>query len=459
VATRDAHEQFGRYQLVSRLGGGGMGEVFLARAVGPEHVHKIVVLKRVRPESATDEQARSRFADEARVAVSLAHPHIVPVFEFGELDGRYFLVMEWVRGGELSRIAGIDRPPLGCAATALIGSQLCDALGYVHARHDRAGAALVHGDVTPRNVLLSLDAHALLADFGLARFAARGRAGTARYLAPEQARGETIDGRADLYALALVLCEAATGRPSYDRDPGRAARQAEVGLVPDLDGCDPRLAALLRRALAPTPAGRFADAAAMRDAFEALLDGGARARGRAELLERTRALGAPPPAGSSALGSTLATRGSGPPRRLRLGAALAVGALVIGGGAALSRRHAPTLRAPASAAPSQKDAPPAPLAHSPPDVAPARAKPSPRSHTIAQPEPPHAHLDLNATPWALVRIDGRERGITPLLDLEMAPGAHELEFENQPLGVRHVTRLTLRPGERARHIEDLTKPQ
>jgi len=229
---------FGRYELIRPLDRGGMGEVWLARARGPERVHKTVVLKRIRAERANDDAARAHFTEEARVAISLSHPHIVPVFEFGELDGAYFLVMEWLRGGNLARVAGVERAPLSWAATALIGTQLCDALAYVHARTNKAGARLVHGDVTPRNVLFSTDGHALLADFGLARFAGKGRAGTLRYQAPEQARGEPFDARADLYALALVLAEAATGQPAYDRDAERAARQAKVGVIPDFGGCD-----------------------------------------------------------------------------------------------------------------------------------------------------------------------------------------------------------------------------
>ena len=284
---------YGRYELVRPLDRGGMGEVWLARARGPERVHKTVVLKRIRGERASDDAARAHFADEARVAVSLSHPHIVPVFEFGELDGAYFLVMEWLRGGNLGRVAGVDRAPLPWPAVALIGTQLCDALAYVHARTNHAGARLVHGDVTPRNVLFSTEGHALLADFGLARFAGRGRAGTVRYQAPEQARGDDFDARADLYALALVLAEAATGAPAYDRDPARAARQARVGVIPDFAGCDDGLAGLLRRALSASADGRFADAAAMRAAFEALLDRepGARAAGRTEMVVRCATAG------------------------------------------------------------------------------------------------------------------------------------------------------------------------
>jgi serine/threonine-protein kinase len=468
-------ERFGRYELIAPLGAGGMGEVFLARVRGAARVQKTVVLKRLRQDRLNDEAARARFVDEARVSVSLSHPHVVPVFEFGELDGSYFLVIEWVRGGELQRIAGVDKPPLGWAAVALLGAQLCDALAYLHRRTDRRGQQLVHGDVTPRNVLLSLDGHALLADFGLARFAPRGRAGTRRYLAPEQARGESADGRADLYALALVLCEAATGQPAYDRDPDRAEKQARVGLVPALDGVQADLAAVLRRALAPSRDARFADAAAMRDAFEKVLDEGSAARstGRAELVARIAASGGSA-AGADAGGSTMATRAaSSAPAARRLAIAAIVGALLIAGGVMAMRvRRTPPAPPPnanfnananaVGAAAGDKPPPDSAKAATvaPPPVAPhvssarspARApKPAP-TKPAAQP----GKLDLNAVPWAHVRIDGTDRGETPLLGLSLEPGEHVVQLTNEPLGVRRELRLTVKPGERREHVEDLT---
>jgi tRNA A-37 threonylcarbamoyl transferase component Bud32 len=497
---------FGRYELIRRLDGGGMGEVYLARARGPERVQKTVVLKRLRPERAVDEAARARFADEARVAVSLAHPHVVPVFEFGELDGEYFLVMEWLRGGDLSRAAGIDRPPLGWAATALLGAQLCDALGYVHARKDRRGAQLVHGDLTPRNVLLSTDGHALLADFGLSRFAAQGRAGTTRYLAPEQARGEPLDGRADLYALALVLSEAATGRPAYDRDSSRAAKQARVGLVPELDDCDPDLARVLRRALAAHAADRYADATAMRDAFEALLDREPRARAaaRAELVARTASASGAGAGESRSEGSAIGTREATRvprtwARALWVGAALLVGGAGVAAGTWALRKRSlppPVASLPATDPPPTTNAPANPAAKvaanaTPGNVTPATVTPATATLPTATPatatpataatattvaarhpsaaatkaaparatRPPEepATLDVNASPWAHVRIDGQPRGETPLLGIVLPAGAHTLELVNEPLGVRRQLTVELRPGDHARRIEDLTR--
>ncbi len=465
---------FGRYELIRPLDHGGMGEVWLARARGPERVHKTVVLKRIRAERASEDAARAHFAEEARVAVALSHPHIVPVFEFGELDGTYFLVMEWLRGGNLGRMAGVDRAPLSWAATALIGTQLCDALGYVHARVNKSGARLVHGDVTPRNVLFSSEGHALLADFGLARFAGRGRAGTLRYQAPEQARGEAFDARADLFALALVLAEAATGRPAYDRDTERAAKQARVGIIPDFAGCDEGLAGVLRHALAANPDGRHPDAATMRAAFEALLDRepGARAAGRAEIVARCAA----PPGAEAADGTRSATHATreatvaASPSRWALGAA----ALALVAGATLwiarAAQHTPP---PVQAAPIATPIP-APSTPTPPPMrTTATTTPAPRPPVRAAAHPATRHLelrppspladeapailDINATPWAHVRVDGTPRGETPLLGLSLPAGAHTVELTNEPLGVHRELTLTLRPGEHARRVEDLSR--
>jgi eukaryotic-like serine/threonine-protein kinase len=484
---------FGRYELLQPLDRGGMGDVYVARTRGPERVQKTVVVKRIRAERAGDETARARFAEEARVAVSLVHPHIVPVFEFGELDGEYFLVMEWLRGGSLSRIAGIDRPPLPWSAVALVGSQVCDALNYVHGRDNGRGAHLVHGDLTPRNILLSSDGHALLSDFGLARFAGHGMGGTARYLAPEQARGESFDARADLYALALVLAEAATGRPAYDRELERARQQARVGVVPELDGCHAGVAAVLRRALAPRPDGRYADAAAMRAAFDALLDGepGARAEGRKTLLVRVAAAAesdVPTPGigsrGSRSIATKDATQATAS-RRRRI--AFALIALAFGAGAATllahegsRRRHqdhhdhaarfeqppppppspsAPSSGVAATATPSPDVAPrPAPTATLRSTAARSLAGDKPRAEHKANVEA-SAELDLNATPWAHVRVDGVNVGETPLLGLKLRAGEHVVELVNEPLAVRRQQTIALKPGEHARRLFDLSSPQ
>jgi serine/threonine protein kinase len=445
-------QTFGRFELTSRLGGGGMGEVWLARTRGPERVQKTVVLKRLRPDRLGDETARARFVEEARIAVALSHPQLVPVFELGSENGEYFLVMEYVRGGDLSRMAGMDRAPLGWAAVALLGSELCDGLAYIHGRKDQHGAHLVHGDVTPHNVLLSPEGHALLGDFGLARFAPRDQAGTRRYQSPEQARGEPFDGRADVYALALVLCEAATGKPAYPRDA--QAAQTRVGIVPPLDDCHPKLAAILRQALAPSLDGRPA-AASLRDQLDALLDENpaARKRARAELVARVASAGEGT-AGSSRLAMTEATRDAKAPARgwwFAVAGVLA-GVLAVGGWLLWKPAPPPVVPALPTLAPSPT---PSPI----PPPPPIHAVPIPPAHAKAKKPLPSlepASLDLNAVPWAHVRIDGRDRGDTPLLDVILPAGTHHIELVNEPLGIRRELVVELQPGEHARRVERLS---
>src|SRR3954470_9704983 len=170
--------------------------------------------------------------------MSLAHQNIVPVFDFGRIDDQVFLAMERVEGKDLgsslARAAGHQLPPL---LTAFIASECCQALDYAHQRKGPDGVALgiVHRDVTPRNVLLSWSGEVKLTDFGIAALAGDATSrllGTPQYMAPEQARSEPIDPRADLYAIGLVLREAVAGqrpRPGMDRETIlNAARRGEL---------------------------------------------------------------------------------------------------------------------------------------------------------------------------------------------------------------------------------------
>ncbi|MEO6954586.1 MAG: serine/threonine-protein kinase [Polyangia bacterium] len=244
--------RFGRYELLQSLGKGGMAEVYLARQRGPGGFEKRLVIKRVLPALAQDPRFLKLFFEEARLHASLSHGNLVSIFDFGRVGNDYFLAMELVDGCDLARLLQSmpDRrlPP---ELVAYIGGELCHALQHVH-RH-----RLVHGDLTPRNVLVSVDGEVKLADFGVARGAAvaGGVRGTRAYMPPEQARGEVIDARADLYSLGVVVAESATGqRPS----PEHAA-----------DTSSP-FAALVERATSLDVSARYADVGAMAAAFDGL---------------------------------------------------------------------------------------------------------------------------------------------------------------------------------------------
>jgi serine/threonine-protein kinase len=231
--------QIDRYHLERRLGTGGMAEVFLAWQVGPGGFERKVAVKRPLPHVSEDPNAVAAFLDEARVAAQLLHPNIAQVYDVGESSGSYFIVMEYVDGPSLRQVLRQleqehRRVPLPIA-TSMIVSVLA-ALDYAHRHSDERGRPLelVHRDITPRNVLLNRSGQIKLVDFGIARAEFRlhvTRTGTVKgtlpYMSPEQAAGETLDRRADLYSAGVLYYELLTGEVAYPRGPSsRRPRRA-----------------------------------------------------------------------------------------------------------------------------------------------------------------------------------------------------------------------------------------
>ncbi|HEX4456201.1 MAG TPA: serine/threonine-protein kinase [Kofleriaceae bacterium] len=265
----------GRYELLRPLARGGMAEVYLARrrAAG---VEKWLVVKRMRPERAGDTRFLDLFVREARLSMSLAHQNIVPVFDFGRIDDQVFLAMERVEGKDLGACLA-KSGALPSLLAAFIAAECCQALDYAHLRRGPDGTALgiVHRDVTPRNVLLSWSGEVKLTDFGIAALAGDDASkiiGTPAYMAPEQARGEPVDARADVYAVGLILREALTGvraRKGDDREATLAA--ARAGELAEWSHEPAGLAAIVDRATSIDPAARYADARAMLAALDAFM--------------------------------------------------------------------------------------------------------------------------------------------------------------------------------------------
>jgi len=259
--------EIGRYRLVSRLGSGGMAEVHTAVLEAAHGFQKTVVIKRILPELAAQEEYREMFIQEARLMASLSHANLVSVLDFGQADGGYFLALEFLDGIDLGR--AIAHGPLPSPVALYLAIQVLRGLGYAHGLRDARGEPLgiVHRDVSPQNILLGKNGDVKLGDFGIARAHGRRRTapgtlkGKASYMSPEQARGEAVDARSDLFSLGLVLYEALTGKNPYAGKLGAllmiAVRQ---GAIPPLPG-DPRLSAALARALHPEPAERFQSAA------------------------------------------------------------------------------------------------------------------------------------------------------------------------------------------------------
>jgi serine/threonine-protein kinase len=214
----------GKYFLHERLGVGGMAEVFRATYSPEGGFEKQVAVKRVLPAYADDKEFLALFRREAELGSLLIHPNIVQVLDLGRHKNTIFLAMEYVQGLPLSSLLKhMPKERLPPAVVAYIGAEIASALAYMHGRADSRGEplGLVHRDLNPPNILLSRIGEVKLSDFGIARAAnrraltqaetVRGKAG---YMAPEQVRGDPLDGRADLFALGLTLWEALTGEPA-----------------------------------------------------------------------------------------------------------------------------------------------------------------------------------------------------------------------------------------------------
>lgn len=273
-------QALGRYELFRRLGRGGMAEVYLARrrAAG---VEKWLVVKRLRPERVGDVRFFELFVREARLSMSLAHQNIVPVFDFGRSDDQVFIAMERVEGRDLgstmtrSAQVGLSIPQV---VAAFIAAECCQALAYAHLRRSPNGVALgiVHRDVTPRNLLLSWSGEVKLTDFGIAALATDAETaivGTPMYMAPEQARGEAPDPRADVYALGMVLREALTGtRPRSGASAEATLAVARSGQLPPWPpGIAPELVAIVDRATSADRELRYPDARTMVEDLDAFI--------------------------------------------------------------------------------------------------------------------------------------------------------------------------------------------
>jgi serine/threonine protein kinase len=209
-------KQLGQYQIIESLGEGGMAAVYKAYQLGK--LNRYVALKILPPLLAKSPEFAKRFEQEAKILAELQHPHIVPVFDFGEDEGYYYLVMPFIEGCTLADL--LHGKPLPLSQIRRITVQVAEALDYAHSR------GLVHRDVKPSNILVDGSGNCLLSDFGITKILESAEkltstgeiVGTPAYMSPEQGRGEPLDGRSDIYSLGAVLYEMATGRVPYRAD-------------------------------------------------------------------------------------------------------------------------------------------------------------------------------------------------------------------------------------------------
>src|SRR5437762_3955198 len=276
---------FSKYQIDSRLAAGGMAEVWRAKIKGAQGFEKRIVIKTMHTALQRRPELVQMFISEASVGAQLGHPNIVQVFDFGQLEGRYFIAMEYVPGVTLRiahkrTIARGERLPVQTVLHVMM--DVCDALEHLHTAADARGAlGLLHRDVSPDNVIISTSGSAKLIDFGAARVTERTPAtpvfvGKYRYAAPERIRRASEDRRSDVYSAGVILYECLAGRRPFD---GTDAEVVKAVLASR--GCDPRarvpelparLAEVVVKATAQDPAERFSSARDLRLALAACLE-------------------------------------------------------------------------------------------------------------------------------------------------------------------------------------------
>ena len=222
-------QRFGKYVLLNSIARGGMAEIFRGKNVGAEGFEREVVIKRILPHFTEDEAFVKMFIDEATLAAKLSHANVVQIFDFDRVDDTYYIAMEYVEGEDLRRVIGrsqeLEQPiPLPVCLWILI--EAAKGLHYAHTRkHKSVPLKIVHRDVSPHNIMVSYNGEVKIMDFGIAKAASRStstRAGTVKgkcaYMSPEQARGEELDGRSDLFSLTVVLWEILTQKRLFASD-------------------------------------------------------------------------------------------------------------------------------------------------------------------------------------------------------------------------------------------------
>jgi len=289
-----------RYTILRKIADGGTAEIFLAKQHGAQGFEKTVVLKRIFTTFYADPQFRHMLVDEAHVAMTLNHSNVVQVLDLGESEGRYFLALELVDGWTLDRVlrrskaAGVPAPP---ALSLYITAEVCRALAYAHGkkRGDGQTLGIVHRDISPHNVLLSEQGEVKLTDFGIAKAQTRKEQspgnlikGKIAFMSPEQAAGEPLDARSDLFSAGTMLYVMITRRHPFDAPTDyETLMLVKSGdfLAPETarPGLNPELYRVIRKAMAKAPGDRYQTAEEMLIDVEQVMRLAFRAVGQTEL--------------------------------------------------------------------------------------------------------------------------------------------------------------------------------
>lgn len=453
--------KLGRYLLGERLAVGGMGEVRLAVQFGLGRFEKPLAIKLLLPHLAAEPTAVEMFLDEARLASRMNHPNIVQIFDVGVEDENYFIAMELVLGvstSTLIRQLRAKQAKLSPAVLEHVGRALCEGL---HHAHELTGAdgrplELVHRDVTPHNLLVSVAGEVKLTDFGIAKARdtdSHTRHGSIKgkleYLSPEQTRGKQIDRRADIFGAGVTLFHLASLVSPFKRDTSEetlaSILQDELPDLADLrPDLSPSFTAAIAQATSKDPKLRFATARAFRDAIApSSTSDAAEELGRCvrelcqesveRLEQKTRVTFS---MHSSALGGTQArTEPAGPGRSGRsfwLGVGLTAALFLLLGAWMLLPGEKTPLPASTIAVPVVPIEPSQPAVESAPRLAPP---PAPRQESKV------GFLNIDAVPWATVEVNGKKIGETPIAGYPIAAGPARIRLANPKNGkvvVRHV---------------------
>jgi serine/threonine protein kinase len=258
-------ERIGPYRVVSRLGAGGMAEVFLALAFGASGFEKRIAIKRLLPELRAEPDLERLLIEEARLGAQLQHECLIGIHELGVDRGIYFVRMDYVDGADLAALA--SHVPIDPALALLIVERVTLALAYVHASADGRGVplGLVHRDVSPQNVLCSRSGEVRLGDFGIAKATQRAdttqanfRRGKYAYMSPEQVAKLPLAASSDQFGLGVMLYEMLTGARPYDGDsPLLTLDRIREAAPPDVRALAPDVAAIVLRCLRRDPGTRF----------------------------------------------------------------------------------------------------------------------------------------------------------------------------------------------------------
>jgi len=445
------------YQITDLLGRGGMSLVYLAQEMD---LNRQVAIKILPLQFLQGPASAERFEREAKIAASLDHPHIVPIFRVGATSTFLWYTMKRIRGRSFEQII-LERGALPLPEVLGVVEQVGSALQYAH-RH-----GVVHRDVKPANVMIEDSGWALVCDFGVARafgsvsLTQTGASlGTPRYMSPEQFEGQPVDGRCDQYSLAILMWEALTGAVPFTGDSiGELIRKHLLEPPPRLNEVNPdipeRVSSAVYRAMSKKPGERFPDVSA----FVAALGGQAVPRipagftGPQPVVQRPRILwDTPDDAPTVRITST--------PRGRRLVAvAVVTGLALLGGGAWVALRPA---KAANGAIPASHDSTGQRAAdtHRVAAVVPAdtpvtrRATPRPRP---AAPPVARAKLSLSTQPPGTFFLDDRQIRSTPILNFEMAPGQHRVQVKRDGF-TPFDTVFTAQPGQEIKWTRIALKP-